>query len=39
MKKIKVAVAGASGIVGEKIIELLENENFVSNDISLFSSK
>lgn len=39
MKKIKVAVVGASGIVGEKIVKILENESYISDDISLFSSE
>ncbi|MDY4187000.1 MAG: aspartate-semialdehyde dehydrogenase [Candidatus Borkfalkiaceae bacterium] len=37
-KKLKVAVVGASGLVGEKILNLLENENFYGGNPLIFTS-
>ncbi|SFA76757.1 aspartate semialdehyde dehydrogenase [Lentibacillus halodurans] len=36
---VNVAVVGATGAVGEKIIEILEHKNFPINEIKLLSSK
>src|SRR5690625_206880 len=38
-KQYNVAVVGATGAVGQKIIELLEEEPFAINDLKLLSSK
>src|SRR5699024_12252914 len=38
-KQYKVAVVGATGAVGQKISELLEEEPFAINDLELLSSK
>ena len=39
MKKIKIAIVGASGLVGSKIIEILNEENLLKNvELHLFAS-
>ncbi|MFD1360387.1 aspartate-semialdehyde dehydrogenase [Lentibacillus salinarum] len=38
-KPVNVAVVGATGAVGEKIIEILENRDFPINELKLLSSK
>ena len=39
MRKIDVAIVGASGLVGEKIIQILEEENLIENmNIALYVS-
>lgn len=38
MKKLNVAIVGASGMVGRKILEILEERNFPINKLFLFAS-
>lgn len=39
MQSVNVAVVGASGLVGRKILELLEERNFPINNLVLFASE
>ena len=39
MKKYKVAVVGATGVVGNEMIKMLENRNFPVDEIKLFASQ
>ena len=39
MKKCNVAVVGATGLVGSKILEIMEERNFPVEKLYLFSSK
>lgn len=40
MKKISIAIIGASGLVGEKIIEIMEEQNLLKNvDLTLYVSE
>src|SRR5690625_7887270 len=39
MKKFNIAIVGATGLVGEKICELLENRSFPYNNLTLLASK
>lgn len=38
MKKLDIAIVGATGMVGRKIIEILEERNFPVNNLYLFAS-
>ena len=38
-KKINVGIVGATGLVGEKVLKILEERKFPVNTLSLFSSK
>ncbi len=38
MKKVNIAVLGATGMVGSKILEVLEERNFPAGDVYLFAS-
>lgn len=39
MKKYNIAVVGASGVVGQKMLEVLEERNFPINELHLYTSK
>ena len=39
MKNVNVAVVGATGMVGSKIIEILEERNFPAENIYFLASK
>ena len=39
MKKLKLAVVGATGVVGQKMIEVLQEKNLPINEYVFFSSK
>ena len=39
MKKYKVAVVGATGVVGNEMIKMLENRNFPVESIKLLASQ
>lgn len=39
MQSVNVAVVGASGLVGRKILELLEERNFPVNNLVLLASE
>lgn len=39
MKKFNIAVVGATGLVGKKILEILEERNFPINELTLIASK
>jgi aspartate-semialdehyde dehydrogenase len=38
-KKMNIGIVGATGLVGEKVLKILEERNFPVNKLSLFSSK
>jgi aspartate-semialdehyde dehydrogenase len=38
MKKINLAIVGATGLVGRKMLQLLEERNFPINELKLFAS-
>ena len=38
MKSVNLAVVGATGVVGRKILDILEKRNFKINELYLFSS-
>ena len=38
MKSVNLAVVGATGVVGRKILDILEERNFKINELYLFSS-
>ena len=39
MKKYKIAIVGATGLVGRKMLEVLEEKNFNNVEYTLFASK
>ena len=39
MKKVNVAVVGATGLVGRKILQILEERNFPVNKLKALASK
>ena len=39
MKYIKLAIVGATGVVGQKMIEVLQEENLPINEYVFFASK
>ena len=38
MEKIKLAIVGATGLVGRSVLQILEEKKFVALDYTLFAS-